>query len=127
MGAKLIMVGVPCDDPDAAQTFYGDVLEYDFAPGLSQELSFHAIGSEDGVDLLIATKHDSSELPMPHFGVANLDAAVARAQAGGGAVVWQGDMRMPDAAIPDYRELHRREGGPGQVTNTIGRAAIVRD
>jgi len=126
MGAKLITVTLPSDDPDASQDFWGDVLEYDFAPGLSQEKSWHAIASEDGVDVQINERHDQ-EAPMPHFSTDDLDAAVQRAEALGGRIVWQGDLAMPAEAVPDYRELHRRERGPGQVTDRVGRAAIVLD
>jgi predicted enzyme related to lactoylglutathione lyase len=127
MGAKIIMVGLPASDPDGAQDFWGDVLEYDFAPGLSQENSWHAIGSEDGVDLLIAERHVDEERPMPHFAVDDLDAAISKAEALGGTVTPKIQMQMPDAALPDYRALHRRERGPGQVTNTVGTAVIVID
>ncbi|HMJ97058.1 MAG TPA: hypothetical protein VK486_14480 [Thermoleophilaceae bacterium] len=127
MGAKLIMVGMPSGDPDTAQDFWGAVLEYDFAPGLSTENSWHAIGSEDGVDILIADRHNDHEIPMPHFSTDDLDAAVGRAEALSGVIVAQGDMEMPAAALPDYRELHKKERGLGQVTDQVGRFAIVQD
>jgi predicted enzyme related to lactoylglutathione lyase len=127
MGAKLIIVGVPFDNPDAAQAFYADVLEYDFAPSLSTETSYHAIASVDGVDFLVSERHRPEEKPMPHFAVENLDEALARVRNAGGQVVWEGNLTIPVEALETYRELHDREGGPGTVTNSTGRAAIVLD
>jgi len=126
MGAKLIMVSMPSDDPDAVQDFYADVLEYDFAPSLSHEPSWHANASVDGIDLLIGQQHQG-ELPMAHFAVDDLSEAVARATALNGQVVWEGALEMAPEALDDYRKLHQRERGPGTVTNVAGRAAIVRD
>jgi predicted enzyme related to lactoylglutathione lyase len=128
MGAKLILIGMPFDNPDEAQNYYADVLDYDFAPSLSDEDSYHAIASVDGVDFLVSQRHDPNETsPMPHFSVDDLDGTVARALAGGGEVVWQGDLVIPPEALREYRELHQAERGPGTVTNRVGRAAIVRD
>jgi predicted enzyme related to lactoylglutathione lyase len=126
MGAKLIIVTLPADDPDGLQDFYADVLEYDFAPSLSDENAWHAVASVDGVDFSVNSRHPG-ESPMPHFAVDDLDGAIARAEARGGTTVWSGDLNIPDQALEDYRKLHQRERGAGTVTNTAGRAAIVQD
>jgi predicted enzyme related to lactoylglutathione lyase len=127
MGAKLIMVGMPFDDPAGAQEFYAAVLEYDFARSLSDEDSYHAIASEDGVDFLVSERHHAGEAPMPHFAVEDLDDAITRATDRGAQILWRGELTMPADAVGLYRRIHDRENGPGTVTNSVGRAVILLD
>jgi predicted enzyme related to lactoylglutathione lyase len=127
--AKIALVNVPSDNPDATQKFYSQFLGIDLARSLYEETeSYHAPISSDGIDLTVNPRHSPQETPMVMYAVDNLDHASREVENLGGERLW-GPESLPIApsALDDYRKNVQEEFPGVNVTNDMGRAAIFQD
>jgi len=128
LNASLAFINIPSDQPEQSAQFYQALFGTELVPALSDQESYHATISDDGIDLNVTARHSSQEATTPFLGVKNLDQAISTAQSNGGRVVWgPEDVTIPDDDIEEYRQAVREVDGVEVRTNKLGRAAIVAD
>ncbi|WP_315761932.1 VOC family protein [Sphingomonas sp. Y38-1Y] len=90
------------DDPDAAQTFYGDVIGWFSADSGQAGMDYRVFARPHGDAIAGLLKRPDGAAParwFVYFGVDDVDAAVAAAQAEGGSVC------MPATTVPGVGRL----------------------
>lgn len=128
LNASLVFVNIPSDRPNASSAFYQRLLGIDMARSLSNEESYHAPISDDGIDLNINIRHAPQEGPTAFFAVPSLNNALRTAQDAGGQVVWgPEDVRMPEEQFEGYRTALMEMEDTEAESPSMGRAAIVMD
>jgi predicted enzyme related to lactoylglutathione lyase len=127
LGANLIMVNLPSDEPTKTADFYASLLGIDMVPGLGGDSeTFHAPISEDGIDLTVNPQHAREERPTPFYAVDDLDEAVASVKRLGGQVVWgPEDIPIDDKGFQGYKQIVEEEWHEKVTKQTMGRGLIA--
>jgi len=123
MPQKTVVVSVPVDDVVNAVKFYSTLLGIEFARSLSQEQSFHAPISNDGLQLTVNQRHYPGEPVTFYIAVDDLAAAINTAQQQGGKVAVQ----PFDLPVHAQGRAVIRANFPGVNIDSLGRAAEIED
>lgn len=124
--ASLAFINIPSDDPEKTRSFFEDLFGIELSPSLTDDQSFHAPISDDGVDLNVGQRHTPQESPTAYIAVDDLDAAVDLAKRSGAEVVWGPEgLSIPEEDLPEYRAAVKEIDGEEVRDNDLARAAIV--
>lgn len=124
--ASLAFVNIPSDNPKETRQFFEKLFGIEMVPSLSDEVSYHAPVSDDGIDLNVGARHTPQESPTAFIAVDDLDRAVELAKTSGGSVVWgPDDLAIPDQDFDEYKQAVKEIDDLDVREKRLGRAAIV--
>jgi len=128
LNASLAFINFPSDDPPKTKKFLQDLFGIDLVPSLSDQVSYHAPVSDDGIDVNVGARHSPQESPTAFIAVDDLDNAINLATSSGGNVVWgPDDVDIPDADFDEYKKAVKEVDKLDVKSKSLGRAAIVVD
>jgi predicted enzyme related to lactoylglutathione lyase len=128
LNASLAFINFPSDNPPETRKFLQDLFGIDLVPSLSDQTSYHAPISDDGIDVNVGERHTPQESATAFISVDDLNTAIDLAKNSGGNVVWgPDDVRIPDADLDEYKRAVKEVDKVDVKSNSLGRAAIVVD
>jgi len=124
--ASLAFVNFPSDNPAETRKFFQDLFGIDLVPSLSDEVSYHAPVSDDGIDVNVGARHTPQESPTAFIAVDDLTKAIDLAKGSGGQVVWgPDDLQIPATDLDEYKKAIKEIDKVDVKSDSLGRAAIV--
>lgn len=90
--ARPTLIEFPADDPERARRFWAGVLGTDLAPRTpAQGRGWQTAGADPAVGVHERGRGPGDSFSLPYFAVADMDGALERVRALGGAVVHPGE------------------------------------